>query len=147
MVVGVYQHSKVRPFNINLTLDLSHRYIRHFPLWPLAELSERFHESLKGFNVLGWGTERCIVRTEIIVDRYQDRIPPLAAFSEVVGLEVEGFLRKPIAVSDVMNDVRRVAAIMKQRLCWCAKLSVFGRSLLIKIVLFLRALAKDDRCR
>jgi len=125
MVVGIYQYSNVRLFNINLTFDLSQRYIRHFPLWPLAELSERFHESLKGFNVLGWGTERCIVRTEIIVDRYQDRIPPLAAFSEVVGLEVEGFLRKPIAVSDVMNDVRRVAAIVKQGLLLVRKAFCF----------------------
>jgi len=63
MVVGVYQHSKVRLLNINPTFDLSQRYIRHIPLWPLAELSERFHESLKGFNVVGWGTECCIVRT------------------------------------------------------------------------------------
>jgi len=41
---------------------------------------------------------------------------PLAAFSEVISLEIEGLLREPIAVGDVVNDVCCVECIGTRRI-------------------------------
>ena len=101
---------------INITVILSQRYTLHCPLWPLRNSSERFQEGLKEFDALGWSKEPCTVHHFIIVDWYQDRITALATCSEVVILEVEGLLREPIAVGDVMNNVCCVECIGTRRI-------------------------------